>query len=54
VKESSIISQPTPTACPVFSARRCGWFSAPAFSIERYNDPAYRHWLENWRPTGQL
>jgi len=27
---------------------------APAFSIERYNDPAYRRWLENWQPTGQL
>ncbi len=27
---------------------------APAFSIERYNDPMYRRWLENWQPTGQL
>ena len=27
---------------------------APAFSIERYNDPGYRRWLENWRPAGQL
>jgi glycine/D-amino acid oxidase-like deaminating enzyme len=27
---------------------------APTFSIERYNDPAYRRWLENWRPAGQL
>jgi sarcosine oxidase, subunit beta len=27
---------------------------APAFAIERYNDLAYRRWLENWRPSGQL
>ena len=27
---------------------------APAFSIERYNDPAYRQWLEQWQPAGQL
>ncbi|HSD84047.1 MAG TPA: FAD-binding oxidoreductase [Anaerolineae bacterium] len=27
---------------------------AAAFSLERYNDPAYRRWLENWQPTGQL
>jgi glycine/D-amino acid oxidase-like deaminating enzyme len=27
---------------------------APTFSIERYNDPAYRRWLENWQPAGQL
>ncbi len=27
---------------------------APAFSIERYNDPTYRQWLANWQPTGQL
>ncbi len=27
---------------------------APAFSIGRYDDPAYRRWLENWRPAGQL
>ena len=27
---------------------------ASAFSIDRYNDPAYRRWLENWRPAGQL
>jgi glycine/D-amino acid oxidase-like deaminating enzyme len=27
---------------------------APAFSIDRYNDPAYRRWLEQWQPTGQL
>jgi sarcosine oxidase, subunit beta len=27
---------------------------APAFSIERYNDPAYRRWLANWQPAGQL
>jgi len=27
---------------------------APAFSIGRYDDPAYRRWLENWQPSGQL
>ena len=27
---------------------------APAFSIDRYHDPAYRFWLENWKPAGQL
>ncbi len=27
---------------------------APAFLIERYRDPAYRRWLENWQPAGQL
>ncbi len=27
---------------------------APTFSIERYNDPDYRRWLENWQPAGQL
>jgi glycine/D-amino acid oxidase-like deaminating enzyme len=27
---------------------------SPAFLIERYNDPAYRRWLENWQPAGQL
>jgi hypothetical protein len=27
---------------------------APAFSIKRYDDPAYRRWLENWHPAGQL
>jgi glycine/D-amino acid oxidase-like deaminating enzyme len=27
---------------------------APAFSFERYSDPAYRRWLENWQPAGQL
>ena len=27
---------------------------APLFSIERYDDPAYRRWLANWQPTGQL
>ncbi len=26
----------------------------PTFSIERYNDPAYRRWLEHWQPSGQL
>jgi glycine/D-amino acid oxidase-like deaminating enzyme len=27
---------------------------APAFSIDRYNDAAYRLWLNNWQPAGQL
>jgi hypothetical protein len=27
---------------------------APAFSIGRYDDPLYQHWLETWQPTGQL
>ncbi len=27
---------------------------APAFSLERYNDPAYQRLLENWPDTGQL
>ncbi|HTP09219.1 MAG TPA: FAD-binding oxidoreductase [Anaerolineae bacterium] len=27
---------------------------APAFTIDRYNDPAYRHWLATWQPAGQL
>lgn len=27
---------------------------AAAFSIERYTDPVYRRWLENWKPAGQL
>jgi len=27
---------------------------APTFSIERYTDPGYRRWLENWQPAGQL
>jgi glycine/D-amino acid oxidase-like deaminating enzyme len=27
---------------------------ASAFSVERYNDPHYRQWLEQWRPAGQL
>ncbi|HET7375702.1 MAG TPA: FAD-dependent oxidoreductase, partial [Anaerolineae bacterium] len=28
--------------------------NAPAFSIERYADPAYKHLLENWGSSGQL
>jgi hypothetical protein len=27
---------------------------APAFSLERYDDPGYRERLEAWGPTGQL
>jgi hypothetical protein len=27
---------------------------APAFSIDRYNDPGYRRWLEDWQLAGQL
>jgi glycine/D-amino acid oxidase-like deaminating enzyme len=27
---------------------------APEFSIDRYADPTYRRWLDNWQPTGQL
>src|SRR5512135_2511346 len=28
--------------------------NAPAFSIERYADPAYQHLLDNWGSSGQL
>jgi glycine/D-amino acid oxidase-like deaminating enzyme len=27
---------------------------APAFSLERYQDPTYQKWLENWGDSGQL